>query len=187
MKILVTGASGSGTSTLGKALSQHLGVNYFDSDDYFWLNTDEPFTKRRRPDLRNQLIKSDIGAYESWVIGGSVYDWGEDVFPDFDLIVFLYLPTAQRLERLKKREEEKYGIEELAQPKRQKHFLAFLTWAADYDEAKGIAKITLKAHEEWLSTGSKTVLAIKGEIELQTAIKLVLNKITELNIKHEKI
>ncbi|WP_228410094.1 shikimate kinase [Chryseobacterium viscerum] len=35
MKIHIFGASGSGVTTLGKALSEELNLEYFDSDDFF--------------------------------------------------------------------------------------------------------------------------------------------------------
>ena len=38
-RIHVFGASGSGTTTLGKRLSQYLNYSFFDSDNYFWLPT----------------------------------------------------------------------------------------------------------------------------------------------------
>jgi len=47
MLILITGASGSGTSTLGAALAKELGIAHLDADDYYWLPTTPPFTAKR--------------------------------------------------------------------------------------------------------------------------------------------
>lgn len=57
MKIHIFGASGSGVTTLGKALAKKLNLTYFDSDEYFWIHTDPPFTTKRNPKERNDLIK----------------------------------------------------------------------------------------------------------------------------------
>lgn len=48
--IHIYGASGSGTSTLGKKISEELGYRFLDSDDYFWLPTDPRFIKVRNID-----------------------------------------------------------------------------------------------------------------------------------------
>jgi adenylate kinase family enzyme len=46
MKIYITGPSGLGTTTLGRTLSHRLNIFHGDSDDFFWLQTDPPFTKK---------------------------------------------------------------------------------------------------------------------------------------------
>jgi adenylate kinase family enzyme len=45
--IHITGASGSGTSTLGQALAESVGCPWLDADDFFWLPTDPPYTDKR--------------------------------------------------------------------------------------------------------------------------------------------
>lgn len=47
MLIHIFGASGSGTSTLGRAVAAGLGWRFLDTDDFFWLPTDPPFTTPR--------------------------------------------------------------------------------------------------------------------------------------------
>jgi adenylate kinase family enzyme len=46
MRILITGASGSGTTTLGKTLASKLNWGFFEADDYYWLPTEPPYKKR---------------------------------------------------------------------------------------------------------------------------------------------
>src|SRR5438128_874343 len=45
-RLHILGASGSGTTTLGRALAEGLQCPHFDTDDYFWLPTDPPFTQQ---------------------------------------------------------------------------------------------------------------------------------------------
>ena len=45
--IHVMGASGSGTTSLGRALADRLDIAHLDTDDFFWLPTDPPFTTPR--------------------------------------------------------------------------------------------------------------------------------------------
>jgi len=42
--IMVFGASGSGTTTLGREFAKILGFTHLDIDDYFWEKTDVPYT-----------------------------------------------------------------------------------------------------------------------------------------------
>jgi adenylate kinase family enzyme len=46
-RIHILGASGSGTTTLGRALSERLQCPHFDTDNYFWLPTDPPWVQSR--------------------------------------------------------------------------------------------------------------------------------------------
>jgi adenylate kinase family enzyme len=50
-RVHVLGASGSGTTTLARALANHWSVPHADADDYFWVPTDPPGTAdtRRHP------------------------------------------------------------------------------------------------------------------------------------------
>lgn len=182
MKLHIFGASGSGVTTLGKLLAKKLGVKYFDSDDYFWLKTEPPFTHRRDPKKRNQLISKDISDKENWILGGSIIKWGDNLFPDFDLIIFLYLPNEIRIERLKKRELERYGDNIYADPKRAKQFNDFISWATDYDYNTGLANRTLKAHESWLAHTKNPVLKIIGNQTLDEKLELILDKLKEVNM-----
>ena len=66
-RIHVTGASGSGTTTLGAALAARLHCPHFDADDYFWLPTDPPYEQKRDPALRNASLIRDLSAHRDWV------------------------------------------------------------------------------------------------------------------------
>ena len=51
-RIHITGASGSGTTTLGAAAAAALGVKHLDADDFAWAPTDPPFMQRYTPEER---------------------------------------------------------------------------------------------------------------------------------------
>ena len=61
-RIHILGASGSGTTTLGRALAERLQGPHFDTDDYFWLPTDPPYTQRRERTERQRLLMDDLTA-----------------------------------------------------------------------------------------------------------------------------
>ncbi len=182
MKLHIFGASGSGVTTLGELLANKLGVKYIDSDDYFWIKTEPPFTQRREPHERNQLIIKDISEIESWILGGSIIHWGDNLFPDFDLIIFLYLPNEIRIERLKRRELDRYGDIIYTDPKRAKQFNDFIAWAIDYDYNTGLANRTLDAHNNWLKQTKNPVLKIIGNKTLDEKLNIILNELVNMKL-----
>ena len=163
MLIHVTGASGSGTSTLGAALAAELDGTHFDADDYYWLPTSPPFTQKRAAPDRLSLLLADLRAKEVSVLAGSVVGWGPELEDSFDLIVFLYLDAAIRLERLRKREIERLGH---ADPE-------FLEWAARYDEGPPVGR-SLAKHQAWLGARSCPIVEIHGDLTVAERVATVL-------------
>lgn len=51
-RVLIVGASGTGTTTLGRALANEWSVPHADVDDYFWEPTEPPYTTKRGPRSR---------------------------------------------------------------------------------------------------------------------------------------
>ena len=76
MRLHIFGASGSGVTTLGQHLSQHLSLLYFDTDAYHWVPTYPPFAIKRPAPERHAWLVSDLAKQDSWILGGTVYNWG---------------------------------------------------------------------------------------------------------------
>ena len=159
--IHVSGASGSGTTTIGAAAAKALGYRHFDSDSYFWAPSEEPFTAQRDRTERVELLENDLIKNECWVLSGSLADWGNKVIPYFDLVVFVTLHYEIRMERLKKREYERYGVAILPGGSRYDNSEAFLQWAALYDEG-GMEIRSLQSHEVWLKLVECPVLRLEN-------------------------
>ena len=177
MRLHIMGASGSGVTTLGTVLAENLSIPYFDSDQYFWEKTNPPFTKRREPELRNELILSDIWNHESWVLGGSLLKWNLEV--EFDLIVFLYTPHDIRMERLRKREHSRYGDVIFTDESRKQQYQDFMAWATGYDDNSTQGR-NLAAHESWLQTQKCPVLELRGDLTVNERLQSVLKRIAAL-------
>jgi adenylate kinase family enzyme len=159
--IHIVGASGSGTTTLGRALSQRLGVPHFDTDDFFWVKTDPPYqTSRAVPERQAMLGAALDGAPSGWVVSGSLTKWGDAFIARFDLVVFLTLPTEIRLARLRAREVSRYGEAAIA-PGGWAHTMhtEFLDWATRYDSG-GADVRSLAVHEAWLARLTCPVLRL---------------------------
>lgn len=180
MKLHVFGAAGAGVTTLGHALSATLGCPYFDTDDYFWLPTLPPFTARRAPAERDALLAADLAPHPSWVVGGSIVGWGEQWLAAFDIVVFLWLPPALRLQRLHEREERRYGAAIAADPAQATRTAAFLHWAAGYDDGSCGGTRTLANHERWLEQFACPVLALRGDLTVAERVAAVLARVQTL-------
>jgi adenylate kinase family enzyme len=147
----VLGASGSGTTTLGRAIAQAVGHVHLDTDDYYWEPTDPPFQRKREPVARVEMLGAALDAHPRWVLSGSLCGWGDVFIPRFDLVIFLFVPTDIRLARLLERERRRFGADALALggPMQSIHE-AFMVWAAGYDDG-GEEMRSLRQHERWLA------------------------------------
>jgi adenylate kinase family enzyme len=173
MKIQIMGASSAGSTTLGNALAERLNIPFFDTDDYFWVLTDPPFTTKREPQLRNATIKADMAKHQSWVQAGSVIKWGVDWEEMFDVVIFLYIPHELRMQRLIAREVKRYGDIIYTHPARAQQHQDFVSWAKKYDDPTFSGR-SLKHHEAWLSRVNAKVLQIRGDTTVQERVEKVL-------------
>ena len=185
MKLHILGASGSGVTTLGRELATRLNVQYFDADDFYWEKSYPPFTVKRNPEERNLKLKTRLNESEDYILGGSVMNWGDDLLPKFDLIVFLYIPKEIRIERLRKRELERNGEVIYKDPEWNKRFEEFISWAADYDDNTGIAKRTLIAHEAWIEKTGSPVIRIFGDLNAEERMNTMLDALKERKLIHK--
>lgn len=172
MKIHIFGASGSGTTTLGAALAETLGVAHFDSDNYYWKKTDPPFVEKKSIPERQHLMLSDMKAHESWVLSGSMDSWSEPFVPLFDLAVFIRLPTEIRMKRIRTREDLRHGDRILPGGDMHQAHLDFLKWAEQYDQGIQSGR-SLQRHEDWIATLPCNVLRIEQEVSLEEAVNRV--------------
>jgi adenylate kinase family enzyme len=164
--IHILGASGSGTTTLGRALANAARCSHYDTDDIFWTETDPPYTCKRRTDERvallRRLIRQSPGG---WVVSGWLGGWGDLIVPECDLVIFLIAPTEVRLERIRQRETDRFGRDALAPGGRMHEaHTAFLAWAATYDDGDGSSGRTCAAQEAWLRQLACPILRLDGSL-----------------------
>ena len=148
-RIDILGASGSGTTTLGRALAERLQCLHCDTDDYFWLPTDPPYTQRRERSERAQLLMDDVTAHDAWVVSGSLCGWGDVAMPLFELVVFLAIPQDIRMERLHRREQARFGERILPGRDMDEKSQQLFAWAASYDDGDVNIR-SRRQHDQWL-------------------------------------
>lgn len=161
VRIHVMGASGSGTTSLGIALAQKLGIAHLDSDEFYWMPTDPPYTTPREITARIAMLEQQALPDRGWVLTGSALKWGISIEPLYQLVVFLRLDSAVRMARIRRRETERYGSRIAPGGDMAQKSQAFLEWAESYDVA-GPEQRSLAAHEAWLQKQAVPVLRLNS-------------------------
>lgn len=161
--IIIFGAPGSGKTTLGKELARQLNFQHLDLDDYYWCWNVEviPFTIfRPREEIIEHLMR-DISKYPYFVMSGSMGSIRGLFNPLFGLAVFVMVPTAKRMERLRTRELEMFGERILVGGDMYEQNIKFLDEAARYDMGEP-PQVCLKQHNKWAAELPCPVLNVDG-------------------------
>ncbi len=177
MKIFITGASGSGTTTLGKILAHKLSIPQYDNDDIFWEQTETPFTVKRPEEDRKKILQEIIGWEQSWIFSGSALKWGELILQNADLVVRLFCDTETRIARLKLRESQRFGERILPGGDMHENHVKFIEWAEKYDTG-GLNMRSRQSEEIWMRNAGCRVLELVNVDSEETAKSVVsfLNK-----------
>ena len=165
-RIHIVGASGSGTTSLAAELAGRYGHRQLDTDDFYWRRTDPPFREKRPPEERLASLRTTFQEAKRWVLSGSLCGWGDPLIPEFEVVVFLLVPTPVRLARLRAREIERYGRQAIA-PGGALHeaHVEFLEWAGRYDT--GDPEMRSRAmHEAWLAALPCSVVRLEGDVSI---------------------
>ena len=175
MKIIIFGASGTGTTTLGKSVAEHLNWEHLDADDYYWEVTNPPYQKKVQLAIRNEILKVDYRKHEKIVVSGSLVSWGDFWKTAFDLGVFLTLPKEIRMARLRQRENDRYGRELATNSKLQAQSKAFLEWAAQYDDPNFNGR-SITQHQTWGNSLNCEIIQI-GDLPNRDRLDIIVERI----------
>jgi len=172
-RIHITGASGSGTTTLGAAVGAALGIKHLDADDFAWAPTEPPFELRRTPAERWALFTAAIDGVERWVLSGSLLRWDDQVMPLFDLVIFLHIPQEVRIARLLARERARYGANIDPGGSQYESNRFFMAAAEGYETGEYPIQ-NLPNTRAWLARLSCPVIEIEGAVPLEESLAIVL-------------
>ena len=176
MKVLLFGASGSGTTTLGIEIEKRINFKHLDVDDYYWKNTPFPFAEKIPLAIRNKNLTADFVKVDDVIVSGSLVGWGKEWQTAFDLVVFIRLENKERMERLKKREIERYGNKLMTDERIQQNSKAFLEWANQYENPNFKGR-SLKVHNDWIELLNCTVLRLDGKTTLNENTERIMKEI----------
>lgn len=141
-----------------------------DSDDYFWIPSNPPFTRKRPTDERLALMHDIFVPREAWVLSGSLLGWGDSILAQCDTIVFLTLDPQERLRRLEAREIVRREGQEIDQAA----WTEFRDWALGYDDPAFDGR-SRAGHEEWLDSQTKPVLHLDSALPTEQLVDAVLS------------
>lgn len=129
------GGPGSGCSSTAAALSEVVGIPWFDTDDFFHKPSDPPFQEQHSVEQRRERLGAALQTVPSWILSGSVATWGVELRPTHGL--FLATPQEVRLQRLKQRERQRFGFRIEEGGDLYEEHTAFLRWAEGYESRIG--------------------------------------------------
>jgi adenylate kinase family enzyme len=173
VRIHIVGAAGSGTTTLGRELAQSFALAFYDTDDFFWLPTDPPYTDKRPVLERKRLLRTQLEQRDRWVLSGSVVNWSDEVDPLFTHIVFLSLDQQIRLQRLAARESEQYGDRIQPGGDMYTNNQDFLDYAAQYESGRLDVRSRV-LHELWLQRLGCPILELDSVEPVGTLVDKVM-------------
>lgn len=107
--IIITGLNGCGKSTVCKLLAEKMNYYSMDVEDYYFIDSDIPYSKFHTHEQTKKLMLDDIEKHNNFVLATVNCDWGEEIASMCKLAVVLKAPLDIRMERIKKREYEKFA------------------------------------------------------------------------------
>lgn len=175
-RIHIFGASGSGTSTVGKVLAEKLDITYFDFDDYYWLPSDPPFTKPREAEEKFRMIVNDTMDLDDFVISGHYAEEFKPIDDRLTHAIFIWVPAKIRQQRLRQRELDWFGDRVLPGGDMYDGHEAFVKWAGNYDLNNDTGRNIAK-HTKRMKILKCPILKIEGDIPLDDILKQIINNL----------
>jgi len=172
MKLHILGASGAGVTTVGWALAARHGLLHLDSDDYYWQQTDPPFTTINPIEVRWRLLNAAIGNADNWLISGSMHSWCEPYVDLFDAVIYLDVATEIRISRLRERERRQFRDRILPGGDMHVNHQEFIRWAAQYDEGF-LSGRSRPRHERWLKQLRCPIIRIVGDYPVDETVRRI--------------
>ena len=179
-RIHLMGASGSGVTTLGRALAARLALPHHDTDDYFWLPTAPPYRTTRPAADRLRLMRERLLPRRDWVLSGTVTGWGDGLIPLFDLVVYVATPRELRMQRLRAREAAHFGADAVAQGGwRHDETESFVEWASHYEAGDRDGR-SLAKDEAWLAGLPCPLVRVDGSRPVADLVELLCSEVQRL-------
>ncbi|MCX5071299.1 hypothetical protein ACFWHQ_03685 [Streptomyces sp. NPDC060334] len=170
-RLLVTGPSGAGSTTLGRALATLWAAAHADVDDYLWLPTIPPYTHKRPVEARLALMEALFVPRAAWVLSGTLRGWGDGVIARVDGVVFLTIDPKVRMDRLMRREVVRYGDNIGSGGALETAHQDFMDWARGYEDTDVPGRRS--KDERWLAELTCPVLRLDSALPLDKLVAAV--------------
>jgi|SaaInlStandDraft_1057018.scaffolds.fasta_scaffold19457_2 adenylate kinase family enzyme len=175
--IYIFGASGSGSSTLGRAISDRFSITHVDTDDFIWKKTDPPFSVLNDRQLIISNLQEVVNDNNQFILSGPLGDLNKYFSEFFSLVIFLHLSDTIRMKRLMKREKEKYG--ERIQPGGDMfdQHSRFMRWASLYHSTNNKVR-NYSDHKFLLNSFKCPTLSLNSSLSIDELLNEVVEKIS---------
>lgn len=186
MGIIIFGASGAGSTTLGKEVAQQLNFQYLDIDDYLWCwDTEIPLTSTRSQAERTENMMNDIKKHPKFVISGTIFNDRNLFHPLLDIAVFISTPAEVCAERVLTREHARWGKRVLPGGDMYKStrfhgdISDYIAIAQRY-ETVDASKFGRKLHEQWISELPCPVVRMDGMKNISENVNCIVDRFSNL-------
>lgn len=142
--IIICGLNGCGKTTTGRLVAERLCFKRMDVEDYYFLDSEVPFSVSRTKDEVRELMWADIQLHKSYVLSSVGCDWGEKIENTYALAVFLTAPKETRMARIDHREIVRFGdrvLEGGDMYEQQKRFRQFVSGRSEEPYREQIKKL----------------------------------------------
>lgn len=170
--INIFGSSGSGSTTLAKAIAKEFHIKFMDIDDCLWKKTDPPFTEKNSNEEILLSMKAKLSDKQPAVISGSLVGIADSFKKEINLFLYMNLDKDIRVKRITDREKQRFGDRIVKGGDLYKQHLEFLEWVSDYEDNPDTLR-SRKQHLSWLEDVSVTVLKITEELTIEELLNLV--------------
>ena len=129
MGIAVFGLNGAGKSTLTHALAKEINFYEMDVEDYYFPEQKEsrknalenaeivdtgspeevPYSNSRSKEEVQTALLEDVKAHPNFILAGVNMNWCEEILSHIKFAFWVKAPLEKRLERIKFREEKRFG------------------------------------------------------------------------------
>lgn len=174
--IHIFGASGTGKTTLSRALGQALSLPCYDTDDYYWVQTNPPYQINRSYEQIESLLSADIAHTPDCVVGGTLYRY-PSLVQQLRFVVFLSMNHKARMARLMAREQERYGKRMLPGGDMHETHLDFIRWAELYETSR-TEPGNRHMQESWLDTLFCPVLRLDAALATAEQVAAIQQALT---------
>lgn len=161
--ILICGLNGSGKTMFGMKLADRVGFDFLNDEDYYFLESELPFSKSRSEEEAKDHIVSYLGCHKNVVMVATRGDLGESINPMYDCVIYLSAPVEVRFSRIKERDEKRFGERVLPggdMYEQQRRFHEF------------VLSRTSEKIEKWLDTLECTVIRLDGTRAVEDNLKI---------------
>jgi len=161
---------------LGKRISEFYEIPWFDSDDFFWLPSNPPFSETRSREERIELLKSSVSGKKSFVLSGSIMGWGNFLMDDLELAIYKYVDREERLARLERREKEKFGARLEEGNDMFANHRKFMDWAMRYEDGDMTMRSRM-SEAAWMEKLRCPIVRIERNISIAEEMDIVAEAI----------